>query len=94
MPDTIYYVYIMSNATGSVFYIGVTEDLTKRVYEHKLLQISGISAKYRIDRLLHFETYSSADEAKQREQHMQTWRRSRKISFIEQNNPHWQELHL
>jgi putative endonuclease len=90
MPRT-YYVYIMASASRTL-YIGVTNNLRRRVYEHAHKRVPGFTAKYNIARLVHFETTSSVTAALAREKQLKTWRRDRKLAFIETTNPGWRDL--
>ncbi len=86
-----YYVYVMTNRSGTL-YTGVTGDLERRVYQHKHGVGSKFTAKYRIDRLLHFETFSDVRDAIDREKQIKGWLRARKIALIESVNPNWADL--
>jgi putative endonuclease len=86
-----YYVYIMTNRSGTL-YTGVTGDLERRVYEHKHGVGSRFTAKYRIDKLLHFEVFSDIWDAIAREKQIKGWLRARKIALIESVNPNWADL--
>jgi putative endonuclease len=86
-----YHVYIMASASR-VLYIGVTNDLLRRVRQHKERRISGFTARYRVTELVYFEAYSDIRSAIAREKHIKGWPRARKIALIETLNPHWQDL--
>jgi putative endonuclease len=86
-----YYVHIMTNRSGTL-YTGVTGDLERRVYEHKHGVGSKFTARYRIDRLLHFEAFSDIRDAIAREKRIKGWLRARKIALIESVNPNWADL--
>jgi putative endonuclease len=86
-----YYVYIMTNRSGTL-YTGITGDLERRVYEHKCGTGSKFAAKYRIDRLVHFEPVSDVLTAISREKEIKGWRRAKKIALIESANPKWLDL--
>ena len=88
-----YYVYIMSNAARTL-YIGVTNDLERRVYQHKRRQVPGFTATYRINYLVHYEETSHVHEAIERERQLNGWTRAKKIKLIESNNPEWRDLSL
>lgn len=88
-----YYVYIMSNRS-STLYIGVTNDLMKRVYEHKEKFVEGFTKRYAIDRLVYYESCESIESAIAREKQLKGWRRARKIALIESVNPEWKDLSL
>ena len=74
-------------------YIGVTRDLTKRVYEHKQGLVEGFTQKYNVHRLVYFETTNDINEAIHREKCLKKWNRSWKIKLIEENNPDWKDLY-
>jgi len=86
-----YYVYIMSSKTGTL-YIGMTNDIKKRVYQHKNHLIPGFTNKYNIDRLLYVETVSDPISAISREKQIKKWRREKKIAIIDSMNPDWKDL--
>ena len=86
-----YYVYIMTNRSGTL-YAGVTSDLMRRVYEHKNGLIPGFTRKYRITRLLYYESTPDVQSAIARERQIKGWRRSKKIALVESMNPDWNDL--
>ena len=86
-----FFVYILSSKSRTL-YIGVTRDLLRRVHEHKTKSIPGFTAKYRIDRLVHFEETGFLMEAVRREKELKGWRRAKKIALLEQANPAWDDL--
>ena len=86
-----YYVYIMTNHSGTL-YTGVTNDLHRRVWQHKQKQVPGFTARYSITRLVHYEETSDVVSAIAREKQIKGWRRDRKIVLIEQDNPEWRDL--
>jgi putative endonuclease len=83
----------MSNRKDGTLYIGVTNDLARRVYEHREKLVSGFTRKYNLDQLVYYETYSTALDAIQREKSMKEWNRAWKIELIEQMNPDWRDLY-
>ncbi|HPD82853.1 MAG: GIY-YIG nuclease family protein [Alphaproteobacteria bacterium] len=87
-----YYIYILGNWTGNVLYIGMTNDLQRRLYEHKQKLVKGFTNKYSIDKLLYHETYDTADDAIKREKQLKKWRREKKVQLIETLNPNWKDL--
>ena len=87
----MYYVYILTNQKNSVLYIGVTDDLKRRLREHKAEQIDGFTKKYHIHKLIYFEKYSEIKNAIAREKQIKRWRRDKKIFLIETNNPYWDD---
>ncbi|NWF78225.1 MAG: GIY-YIG nuclease family protein [Chloroflexi bacterium] len=86
-----YYVYIMTNNSRTL-YAGVTDDLIRRVYEHKNKLIKGFTRKYNITRLVYYEVTGDAKEAIQREKQIKGWLRKKKIALIEAANPEWRDL--
>ncbi len=84
-------VYIMSNRTHRL-YIGVTNNLERRIYEHQHRLLPGFTRRYYLDRLVHFEEYSDVRTAIAREKELKGWLRSRKIALIESGNPRWSDL--
>ncbi|OGT37950.1 MAG: endonuclease [Gammaproteobacteria bacterium RIFCSPHIGHO2_12_FULL_37_14] len=88
-----FYVYILSNA-GRTLYIGVTNNLERRMYEHKNKLINGFTKKYNLTKLVHYETTWDIREAIYREKQLKGWLRSKKIALIEEGNPGWDDLSL
>ena len=86
-----YYVYIMTNNSRTL-YTGVTDDLVRRVYEHKNKLIEGFTRKYNITRLVYYEVTSDIRAAIQREKQIKGWLRRKKIALIEVANPEWEDL--
>ena len=86
-----YFVYIMTNRRHTL-YIGVTNDLVRRVHEHKHKLLRGFTSRYAIDRLVYFEESDDARAAIGREKQLKGWLRARKIALIESTNPRWQDL--
>ena len=87
-----YWVYIMTSRSR-VLYTGVTNDLTRRVNEHKQSLIAGFTRRYRITRLVYFEEHGDIRDAIAREKQIKGWVRSRKIQLIEDSNPNWNDLY-
>ena len=86
-----YYVYIMTNKSRTL-YVGMTNNITKRVYEHKKKLIDGFTKKYNINQLLYFETFGDINSAIDREKTIKGWLRNKKIELINQKNPHCKAL--
>ena len=86
-----FFVYILTNRSRTL-YTGVTNNLERRLYEHKQKLVPGFTAKYRIDKLVFFETTPNVFSAIQREKQIKSWRRSKKIALIERANPLWKDL--
>ena len=87
-----YYVYILTNDRNTRFYIGVTNNLTRRVYEHKNELLDGFTKLYHIHKLVYFETCHDVEDAIRREKQLKNWRREKKITLIEQMNPRWKDF--
>ena len=87
----MYYVYILTNTNNSVVYIGVTNDLKRRVYEHKTELIDGFTKRYHIHKLIYYEEYSDPYSAIKREKQLKGWNRERKNNLIETKNPDWND---
>jgi putative endonuclease len=89
-----YYVYIMASFRQTL-YIGVTNDLRRRVYQHKTKSDpASFTSRYNIDRLIHFEVFTDVKDAIAREKQIKRWRRSKKVALIEAENPRWRDLIL
>jgi len=88
-----FYVYILASRPGGAIYTGVTNDLVRRVYEHKNGLVPGHSKRYRIDKLVYFESYDSIYQAIQREKNMKHWPRAWKTRIIGQGNAEWRDLY-
>ena len=87
------FVYILASARNGTLYIGVTNDLTRRVYEHKNDFIVGFTSRYQIHLLVHYEIFGDMYEAIRREQRLKKWKRVWKIRLIEESNPQWRDLY-
>ena len=87
-----YYVYIMGNERPTL-YTGVTNDLIRRVYEHKQEAVEGFTKKYALKKLLHLEIFSSPQEAIEREKKLKDWHRDWKLDLIKKNNPTFKDLY-
>jgi putative endonuclease len=86
-----YFVYILASPSRTL-HIGVTNDLERRVWEHKQKVIPGFTRQYGVDRLVYAEPYPYINDAIAREKQLQNWRRSKKIALIEAENPRWFDL--
>jgi len=86
-----YYVYIMTNQSRTL-YIGVTNNIKKRVYEHKDVLFEGFTHRYNIDMLVYVESFTDVYSAIAREKQIKRWRREKKLRLIAQENPDWQDL--
>lgn len=90
--ETVGYVYILASAMAGTLYIGVTSDLVKRVSEHKNGVNCRFTQKYKIHRLVYYETFGSIEQAIEREKKLKKWKRAWKIFLIEKTNPKWDDL--
>ena len=88
-----YFVYIMASKKNGTLYIGVTNDLIKRVYQHKNNIIKGFTEKYSVHNLVYYEPYRYVKDAINREKRLKRWKRAWKIRLIEQENPNWEDLY-
>ena len=91
--DKQYYVYILTNKHNNVLYTGVTNDLQRRVYEHREKLVSGFTAKYNVYKLVYYEETASIEAAIMREKQIKGGSRQKKIDLIEGINPHWKDLY-
>lgn len=89
-----YHVYILSNWNNKVLYIGVTNDLLRRVSEHKLKLIDGFTKKYNLNKLVYFEEFTYIKEAIAAEKKIKSWLRKKKINLIESKNPSLKDLSI
>ena len=88
-----HWAYILASALGGTLYIGVTNDLVRRIYEHRMGFADGFTKKYGIHRLVYFEQYNDVETAIQREKRLKKWNRPWKIRLIEKSNPDWVDLY-
>ncbi len=89
-----YYVYILTNEYNNVMYIGVTNDLKRRVYEHKTGLIDGFTKRYSVHKLVYAESCNDVYAAIAREKQLKRWRREKKNALVETVNPEWKEIEL
>jgi putative endonuclease len=87
-----YCVYILCSQRNGTLYIGVTNNIARRMYEHKSKMISGFTEKYRLDQLAYMEFYDDIRDAIWREKCLKRWKRAWKIRLIEEKNPKWKDL--
>ena len=88
-----FYVYIMASRKNGTLYIGVTNDLIRRVYEHKNDLAEGFTKRYRIHKLVYYEVTENSYSAIAREKSLKKWNRAWKIRLIEKHNPDWKDLY-
>ena len=88
----MYYVYILTNRTDEVMYIGMTNDLQRRLWEHKNGQINGFTKRYHVHKLVYFEEFSDVNDSISREKQLKGWVRAKKNWLVETKNPSWDDL--
>jgi putative endonuclease len=88
-----YYVYILASKIGGTLYIGVTNNLVRRVFEHREKLAEGFTKKYAVSRLVYYEVHSDVEAAIIREKQMKKWNRAWKVRLIEEDNPNWDDLY-
>jgi putative endonuclease len=90
--ERTYFVYILASRPYGTLYIGVTNDLYRRMIEHRERRVPGFTKKYRVTKLMYFEMFAYIEDAIQREKSLKEWPRVWKTNLIERSNPHWQDL--
>jgi putative endonuclease len=88
-----YYIYIITNKKNGVLYVGVTDNLIRRVYEHKNKLLDGFTKRYNLHYLVYYEIIDDIKLAIKREKQMKKWNRDWKIRLVEKNNPDWKDLY-
>jgi len=89
----MYFVYIITNRYNTTFYIGVTNNLSRRIYEHRQKYVSGFSKKYNLIKLIYFEEYDDIKNAILREKQLKNWHREWKLNLIKSKNPNFKDLY-
>jgi putative endonuclease len=89
----VFYVYILASKKRGTLYIGVTNDIARRIYEHRTGATDSFTRRYGVFRLVYFETFPTAVEAIRREKMLKRWNRQWKIELIEKDNPEWFDLY-
>ncbi len=89
-----YYVYILANERNGTLYVGVTNNLVRRIYEHKEGLADGFTKKYNIKMLVYYEITESIESAIKREKNIKAWQRAWKLRIIEEMNPDWDDLYI
>ena len=92
MIEKAYYVYLLTNWNNNVMYVGVTNDLQRRVYEHKEKMVKGFTKKYNVNKLVYYEQTTDIAAALNREKEIKKWRRNKKNILVESTNPSWRDL--
>jgi len=93
MMSKQYYVYLLTNYTNTVIYVGITNDLIRRAYEHRNKLVKGFTEKYNLTKLVYFEVYDTPYEAITREKQIKGGSRKKKEGLINQINPEWRDLY-
>jgi putative endonuclease len=88
-----YYVYILASRIGGTLYIGVTNNLIRRVFEHRSKVVPGFTKRYGVIRLVYYEIFDDIENAIRREKRLKKWDRAWKIRLIEEKNPNWDDLY-
>jgi len=88
-----YYIYILTSKKNGTLYIGLTNNLVRRIFEHKSGLIKGFTKKYSVNKLVYFENYSDINAAILREKRLKKWKRQWKIEMIQKENPEWEDLY-
>ena len=88
-----YYVYIMASQYNGTLYIGITSDLSKRIWQHKNKVFDGFTCEYDVDILVYFDAFDDPENAIRREKRLKKWNREWKTNLINQHNPHWEDLY-
>jgi len=91
-PERSYYVYILTNWNNEVMYVGVTNNLERRIYEHKQKLIDGFTKKYNLNKLVYFEKTNNVLVAIEREKEIKKWRREKKNALVLKDNSQWKDL--
>ncbi|RJP18673.1 MAG: GIY-YIG nuclease family protein [Candidatus Abyssobacteria bacterium SURF_5] len=87
------YVYILASGKNGTLYIGVTNELVKRVYQHKANLVEGFTKRYCVHDLVYYDQFEDIREAIEREEQIKRWKRRWKLQLIEESNPHWRDLY-
>jgi putative endonuclease len=91
--ERYYWVYILASKLGGTLYIGVTNNLIRRMYEHRTGLVPGFTKQYRVHRLVYYEHHTDIEAAIRREKRLKKWKRAWKIRLIEELNPNWDDLY-
>ncbi len=91
--DQAFYVYILASKRNGTLYTGLTNNIARRVYEHRIAVVPGFTRKYDVKRLVHVESFTNRFDAAKRERRLKRWNRAWKIELIERDNPDWDDLY-
>lgn len=89
----IYYVYILASKPNGALYVGITNNLIKRIWEHRESLVEGFTQKYKVKKLVYWEETADVISAIEREKRLKAWKRDWKIQLIEKQNPEWKDLY-
>lgn len=92
MIKPIYWVYILASRRNGTLYVGISNSLERRIWQHKQKTNAGFTSRYRVNQLVHFENFRDVSNAIAREKQLKAGSRAKKIALIEQNNPEWHDL--
>ena len=92
--EKIYYIYLLTNWNNKVLYVGVTNNLIRRIYEHKNKLVKGFTKKYNVNKLVYYEVTQDVISALTREKEIKKWRREKKDRLVNRMNPTWKDLSL
>ena len=92
MTDRTYYVYLLTNWNNKVIYVGITNDLERRIYEHKEKFVKGFTEKYNVNKLVYYEQTPDINAALNREKEIKKWHREKKNRLVVNTNPLWRDL--
>ena len=90
--NEVYFVYILASRRNGTLYVGSTNDLIRRVHEHRTKAVPGFTSRYNVTRLVHYEQFGELSAAIQRERNIKHWSRAWKIALIEKENSEWRDL--
>jgi len=93
MFNKTYSVYILSSQKNGTLYVGITDNLVRRVWEHKNKKVDGFTKKYEVHHLVYFEQHNNPESAIKREKQIKKWNRTWKIELIQKKNPEWRDLY-
>ena len=88
-----YFVYLLASKRNGTIYVGMTNNLIKRIYEHKNSLLEGFTSKYSVSNLVYYQIFYNVEDAIVREKQIKKWKRVWKINLIEENNPEWRDLY-
>ena len=94
MNNKSYWVYILASQRNGTLYVGITNNLVKRVWEHKNKKVEGFTNKYEVHHLVYYELHENPESAIKREKQLKKWNRLWKIRLIEEKNPEWKNLNI